>query len=210
MSIEFTKKIRNENNDINSLYLDIYTKLERIYGKDNVDIESIFSIIHGLKQKETFNEYIGDFAQYLAQNQFTKNLEHYSPFSENVVHDLEHKFKEFIRHNFKIKPEDYTHIEKVYNNFFLTLDKKFDNRTIIEKNNFPIQQSWHFFTTNYDTVLEYFWRNYIEYDINDGLKTGFYNSNKIMNPDKFIMDSGMKLIKLHGSLNWLEKNDGTI
>jgi hypothetical protein len=62
MSIEFTKKIKNENNDINSLYFDIYTKLERIYGKDNVDIESIFSIIYGLKQKETFDEYIEDFA----------------------------------------------------------------------------------------------------------------------------------------------------
>jgi hypothetical protein len=59
-------------------------------------------------------------------------------------------------------------------------------------------------------VLEYFWRNYIEYDLNDGLKTGFYNGNKIMDPDKFIKDGGMKLIKLHGSLNWLEKNDGTI
>ncbi len=69
--------------------------------------------------------------------------------------------------------------------------------------------SWTIFTTNYDTCLEYFWREYVR----ETTYTGFVYDEKRQTQ---VLDSSYKggsdlnLVKLHGSLNWMIEPDGSI
>ena len=76
---------------------------------------------------------------------------------------------------------------------------------------------WTFFTTNYNNVIEDFWVKERGYsDLNLGFE--LRNKRKIMYADNFVRNNtnngnpntAMQLVKLHGSVNWIQNKKGEI
>jgi hypothetical protein len=57
---EFYNLVNLKADDRTHFFNKIYHSMEEIYGKDNVDIESIISVIVGLKDKARIKENLGD------------------------------------------------------------------------------------------------------------------------------------------------------
>ncbi len=65
------------------------------------------------------------------------------------------------------------------------------------------------YTTNYDTSLEYFFREFAQIQLN----TGFQHDpvkNAVMFHANVLDQGSLTLVKLHGSVNWFLRDDGLI
>ena len=67
----------------------------------------------------------------------------------------------------------------------------------------------HVFTTNYDSVIEYYCAKK-QIDFTCGFELERFTRRQFWNPELFNDVDGLKLYKLHGSLDWRETNDGKI
>jgi hypothetical protein len=71
---------------------------------------------------------------------------------------------------------------------------------------------WRMFTTNYDTCLEYYWREIVRVGIDTGASPDNVRHVHTIRNEHFLDDNDeLKLLKLHGSINWkIEKRTGEI
>ena len=67
----------------------------------------------------------------------------------------------------------------------------------------------HVFTTNYDSVIEYYCAKK-QIDFTCGFELERFTRRQFWKPELFGEYRGLKLYKLHGSLDWRETNDGRI
>jgi len=67
----------------------------------------------------------------------------------------------------------------------------------------------HVFTTNYDSVVEYYCAEK-HIDFTCGFELERFSRRRFWKPELFRKPQGLKLYKLHGSLDWRETNDGRI
>ncbi|WP_458743259.1 SIR2 family protein [Candidatus Nitrosocosmicus sp. T] len=209
----------DQNKKIINIYDRIYNTLDEYYlGK--VDVEAIMSVVIGLKENTNFAENTGDFGLYQIYRKSTSpnfvfNLD------EDSIEDLnllEQRYKEFIRSSMSFDQHKVDLIEKIYDNFFgvlhsLITKNELDEDTIpYSKINSSLHNNFNIFTTNYDTAIEKYFKDIVEYKEFDTGAIGFDSEIKM---DEFIKrywcrnnETRMKIIKLHGSVNWIkdEKN----
>lgn len=227
--IPFMKKIteyfyeeinRDGNDEQKKLFNSIYGSLATIYGKDKVDLESIMSVIVGLKENRYIDN-IEDLGLFLIQIQGIKNICPIEKYDTKELESLENKFKKFIRNKIILTSTNIDKLREIYFDFFSQLcqvvgcsDRSLE---INDKDTTNTFDKWVFFTTNYDNVLEEYWVKYRKYHILDlGFGGKAENMHKIMEPDKLIesnKDKGirsMQLIKLHGSVNWIRNRQKEI
>jgi hypothetical protein len=75
--------------------------------------------------------------------------------------------------------------------------------------------SWTIFTTNYDLILETFWRGIKEKNLSTGFTNGFLDPKLFLYSSKYGRlkrneHPVMRLVKLHGSVSWLLNKNGKI
>ncbi len=202
-------------NTISGEQLQLYKEIRDILigevDEKNVDIESIFSVIEGLKNYD--RDHIGDLAIYASKKAYPdKSLLKLDITRTNsdVITLLEKSYQKFIREKCRIKPENRKKLFDVYGNFFTGAERF--RAGYAGANNIPFSPGWTFFTTNYDRCLEVFWREHVNIDIHTGFNRSV--SRNILEVENLLRHSQIAvpdLIKLHGSTNWLRhKESGQI
>jgi hypothetical protein len=224
MVSKFLNEIKGENNKENNLFMDIYETLKKDMDS-NVDLESIFTVLEGLKELdlEKMDKVIENYICNKICGQSLKEYYNKNSINKETITNLENKYKHFVRQECKILKEKKLLIKEVYTNLFNSISQKFKNtehndyneyKIRIDGTNINLGHNWIFFTTNYDDSIEYFFGLIEDGDI---LNTGFIQKGKrrIMDPESFMrtnlfLSNQYKLVKLHGSTNWLMEFDGTI
>lgn len=217
---EFYDMIQSNDTKERHLFNQIYESMEAIYGKDNVDVESIISVIIGLKDESKVKENIGDLGLFLL-NKYEPDI--YKPLKAHdsqTLNNLEQTYKNFIRDKVVLKTEGIDSLRKVYEDFFQQVC------SIVNCSNHheaptsdPYENTFHkwvFFTTNYDNAIEEYWINYRKHTMLDlGFKQ-IGTKYPLMYADEFVqrnlsnVNGAMQLVKLHGSANWIRNKQGQI
>ena len=108
----------NNNTEQKILFNEIYQSMEKIHGKDKVDIESIMSVILNLMDHNNFLENIGDFGRFILNKEKLDVKESNYRYDDNVIDMLEKEYKDFIREKVILKTKGIDHSRKVYEDFF--------------------------------------------------------------------------------------------
>lgn len=207
MVIDFRKELQiNEaqNREELKLYDDIIESLNAIV-KTEIDLEMIFTVINNIISKKEvikFNAYqiyyISKLNQELSeiQNEISKNYK--------IAKRLREKYENFIYKKCEITKEDIETIKDIYMPFFTELCKK-----VGPSNDAYTYGQMPIFTTNYDLCIETYWREIIGKDLNTGFEYDKIKNRNILNINKLEKKS-FKLLKLHGSINWLINDDESI
>jgi SIR2-like domain len=217
MTTEFYEWIWKEVSHKKDLFVKIYDILQVIYGEGNVDLEAIMSVITGLKEREHFRENIGELGGFLLRQQGIVNAnQKVEEYDVKILTELEENFKDFIRNKFSFNTQQIDRIRKVYHDFFKQLSSATNSNHGEETNPYTYTaHKWVFFTTNYDNAIEQYWVKYRKYvDLDLGFSHDTHE--KLMNADLFVenylstTNGAMKLVKLHGSINWIKNREGKI
>jgi hemoglobin-like flavoprotein len=220
MTKEFYERMNSNINDQTDLFNKIYYSMEEIYGKDNVDIESIISVIIGLKDKPRVKENLGDLSLFIINRNKSDIYGVYKDVDITTLNDLEYKYKDFIRDKVVLKTKGIDLLRDVYSDFFRQICNivNCSNHRDTPTND-PYENTfskWVFFTTNYDNAIEEYWVNHRRYlDLDLGFRQ-IKTKYPIMEADTFVqtnlsnVQSAMQLVKLHGSANWIRNKLGQI
>ena len=164
------------------------------------DIEHVLELLRALKVfklhplKEFVQKYQPTFNVPSVSN---NNLEQFL----RLVESLEDEIQSDIYRQYEFIPNTINVITQAY---FPLLDMIYKTSNL---NQIPI------FTTNYDRVIEEFC-NHTSITCIDGFKKGANTEDFVWQPADFAKESKkakqiVKLFKLHGSLNWRRRSDGT-
>lgn len=190
---------------------DLYTNIKKTLEEKlhrPVDLETVFTIIDGMLNYST--EKLGLLSLYSA-TEFRKNFP--NELDVKICKLLKERFQEFVREKCIIPEESYTKIRKVYHDFFNRLALELPGaNTVTGFHEYLWNKRWAIFTTNYDTCLEYYWRDVVRGGIDTGFEFDRSRGVNRMEPFKYLReDLGIQLFKLHGSINWLiEKESGEV
>ncbi len=177
---------------------------------DRVDLEAVFSVVDGIAGGLTPRE-LGYLATFFVRRARDPTL--FDPPSseiQNSARRLLGKFEGFVKRVCWVKPEMLNEIMATYINFFPAVKRVlggYAEQLNYKGTAYPLDPNWQMFTTNYDNVLEVFFRGgAAQLSPNISLNTGFdYDprwQSQILNPQRFLQPSGLRLVKLHGSVTW--------
>jgi NAD-dependent SIR2 family protein deacetylase len=183
----------------------LLSKMKNI--QTQVDIEAVFSLIEKLLQENIKNE---DplFYYWKQKNKITENT-----FPYEKLRSIKTKLQDELRKACVLKDTNQSKVFQIYTNFFNTISDGFTNT--LQQEPLRHDRSWTIFTTNYDLCLETVWRDKYEIDV----YTGFKYSGKKFSPDYFLYyykgelldrsthDIITRIVKLHGSINWLKNRE---
>lgn len=180
------------------VYDDIKRTLEERTDQ-GVDLEAIFSVIDGVLNYSP--ERLGVLSLYSAV-EFKRGFP--NKLDLDICRNLKKKFESFVREKCAIPDGSYGHIRMVYRDFFNRIALELKNG-VAKKKECAWRDDWVIFTTNYDTSLEYYWREFA----NAGVSTGFVHNKirklDVLNSSSLLQDGigDIQLLKLHGSVSWL-------
>lgn len=164
-----------------------------------VDLEAIFTVIDGIINYSS--ERLGLLSLYSATG-FKKSFP--NKIDVNICKSLRQKFQTFVRGKCIIPEESFTKIGTVYQDLFNRFALELRAKGTNSRGNYCWQTDWRIFTTNYDTCLEYYWREVARAGISTGFMFDRVRSVNILRPYKFLEQGNqLELFKLHGSVNWL-------
>jgi len=195
------------------VFQDIKKTLEIILNR-TVDLEAIFSVIDGIINYDI--DRFGLLAAYSSMKGFSRipSME----ISTDVCIQLRKKFEIFIRRECMIPEKSYSEINAVYGDLFTKIyESSRSTSSLTHKSSGDISYctTWTFITTNYDTCLEYFWRERVRVKLNTGFRYEERRRTHVLDPNLLTYENtrntdSINLIKLHGSLNWLLEPDSTV
>ena len=213
----------DQNTRLSRKYNEIYNTMNSVW-PNKVDIESIMSVVVGLKEQENIYENIGDFGLYKLQR--NRNLQNNSSvFGNGSVEDiedlklLEERYKSFIREKMLLDPTRIGLINKIYDNFFGALCSAIEQNGVGEnikpysETKSTMHHKFNIFTTNYDTAIEKYFKDKLKYDVD----TGAIGTDSVIDMERFFQtvfckpyDKHLNLIKLHGSINWVRDSNNIL
>jgi hypothetical protein len=205
-SFEIILEEESEPNSIEmyKLYQSVKKTLLAVYGY--VDLESIFSVIDDLAKNITYSE-LGFTSVYILSKFITaENRSIIEDNTKTIANDLLVRFKDFVRKSCTVDNNEDSYIKEVFGCLFRAIASKANRRIIAtnEKKKIPYEK-WPIYTTNYDRVQELCWEGIAE--INDLVREE--NGMSVIKTDN-ISEPSLKLIKIHGSLDWYKLEDGTV
>ena len=190
-----------DQNDENALdqkivYSGIKGRLEQDLGKP-VDLEAVFSVIDGLLNYNT--EKLGLLSIYLANNGFRKPSEEIV----KICKSLSEKFRDFVKNKCEVPEAAFGKIGSVYRDFFNRFALELGGK-VNRQEDYAWCPDWTIFTTNYDTCIEYYWREKARIGIDTGFDFDLVRHVSALRSRRFLQENiGLQLFKLHGSINWL-------
>ncbi len=190
----------------------LYVGVEDVLRKDfdRVDLEAVFSVIDGIAGGLTPKE-LGYLATFFVRRARDQTLfDPPVPEIQNSARRLLGKFQDFVKRVCWVKRDKLNDIMGTYVNFFSTIKRTtggYSEPLTYNGTSYPLDPNWQMFTTNYDNVLEVFFRGgAAQLSPNVSLNTGFDYDRRsqahILNPVRFLEPNGLKLVKLHGSVTW--------
>ena len=160
--------------------LQLYVGVEETLRNDfnRVDLEAMFSVIDGIAGGLTPKE-LGYLATFFVRRARDPSLfTPPPPEIQNSARRLLGKFQEFVKRVCWVKPEMLNEIMSTYVNFFPTVKRAigggYSESLSYKGTNYVLDPNWQLFTTNYDNVLEVFFRGgAAQLSPNISLNTGF-------------------------------------
>jgi len=213
MVSEFQKELTNSSgkgiHDEVQLYSRVAASLRQTFGR--VDLESVFTVVDAIAQGKTLKD-LGYFATFLAKNRRFATLLR-PPLREDreTAQRLRARFEGYVKRVCWVRPDKFSSILSTYLAFFHEVSRVFGSNSSFnhEGTVYNYNQSWDFFTTNYDNVLEVLWRSGIR---QNALNTGFQydptSKSEIWSPTILSQQGQPRLVKLHGSVTWW-REEGT-
>jgi hypothetical protein len=206
----FSTRNRSEDTDAEiKLYDDVESVLREKFG--HVDLESVFTVVDAIAQGKTLRE-IGYYATYRASRKGYDELLNPPPKdSQDTALRLRGRFENFVKRVCWVKAEKLETILDIYLPFLSAVFTVTGGNvsTFLHKGKpYYYNQFWNLFTTNYDNVLEVFWRvGLSQATLNTGFKNDPRTKSEIWNRGS-LLEENLRLIKLHGSITWW-KEQGT-
>lgn len=225
---EFAQHLLQEDKTkLNELYNGIVNIMNSAF-ENNADVESIMSVIVGLKENSRFKENIGDFGLYVLYSKFHSNdmFSNLNHFNRDELEQLETEYKQFIRSKLELNIPIIEKAFAIYDNLFGNLYryygkgdpfKKAEPYSKIDSSYHNMHNHFNIFTTNYDTAVEkYFNAKLKDFTYYTGATNDIYKEKKL-DMDDFVRkcfstqeQSTIRIIKLHGSINWIKDKDGNL
>jgi hypothetical protein len=215
----FNEELQSKDQKEKEVYHTIVNELEKDFGENNIDIETIFSVINGLREYSPTS--ISPLSLYASRFLFGKSLldnkMYLGTTDLETLNSLETHFKNFVRERCALKENSGNRIIEIYSSFFRNLQEegRLDPSSTAHAFKFKYDSNWTFFTTNYDRCIEYFWDSALV-DTRDRLVSGFVDQDRFLDPDWFLRNFGnkyldasgkLRLVELHGSTSWLVRKD---
>jgi hypothetical protein len=167
--------------------------LEKVY--DNVDLESIFSVLGAIERDTKYSDLPFVFNYIFSKFRELKNSGIFTSHEIDIAAKLSTLYKNFVREKCTINHDLYDdEISQIYDRFLKTISISHD-------------EPFHIYTTNYDRVVETYWEG--KEEINDLFK----KVGGLEELDVGLLSSAVgriKLVKLHGSLDWFKLTTGKI
>lgn len=220
MATEFRNVVNDSGNATREQ--EIYNEIIESLGGDmgeNMDIEAIFSVIDGLQEYELEN--IGELSLYLSRRFLHDTLVNREVYPREELRSLESKFQRFIRNSCRLRSQFRGRMVDTYTSFFNAIAEA-SQAPLTTPSNIKYDNRWTMFTTNYDRCLEAFWRENLRINLDTGFSrsTDMGSAEYIFKPDNFLYSYGSeipplknvpgsspRLVKLHGSITWLKRQD---
>jgi hypothetical protein len=166
-----------------------------------VDLESVFTVLLSISQRMKYSD-LGFTSLFAISKVITDPNRNIATEGEQIAaEELLKIYKTFVRQACRLKDSKERRITEVYSDFFEKLCS-YSNQKI---KGYTYPHDCSIYTTNYDTVIETYWRGIAH--INDLWKNT--NGMWTLQVDQRAGDM-LDLIKLHGSLDWFGLTDGTI
>ena len=203
MVTKFEEETKKENPPELQLYSKIKKIQESAYGYGYVDIESIFSVIQGIA-KETKLREMGHLPFYYISNQ---NLQ--KEFTSDEIQNaqkLQIRLEDFIKKEC-VSPLSAEEKNDVYQNSYHALFSHIPGKkNEYEDNKYAIE--WRAYTTNYDSIFEDFWADYLK--LKDYFMNDQNSKHEVLSTTSAPNSDALSLIKLHGSIDWVKEKSGKI
>ena len=190
------------------LYSRVASSLKQAFGR--VDLESVFTVVDAISQGKTLKD-LGYFATFLAKNRFPTLLRPPPREDQQIAQRLKARFEGYVKRVCWVRPDKLSSILSTYLAFFNEVSRAIGSNSqfIHEGAGYNYNQSWDFFTTNYDNVLEVLWRSGIrQYALNTGFQNEPTSKLEVWSPTILSQQNQPRLVKLHGSVTWW-KEEGT-
>jgi hypothetical protein len=190
----------------------LYRYIKRILISTNgyADLESVFSIIEDISNNIEYKE-LGFSPTYVLSKyeKVLRGKKISSVKEQKAAINLLKMYKTFVRDQCKVKGPMEERISEVYKELFDALGNKYNYFESL-KGNDGKDYRYGFcpiYTTNYDSEIETYWRGIAL--INDLWKDE--KGIKVLDVGNISSDAiDIKLVKLHGSLNWFKLKDGKV
>lgn len=210
-----------DNKNMINLFDNLRNAIETKLGKDSLDIEMMMSIIINQRNHDNIENELEDFTLFLIRFFDLSLGKMLGVHSKQTYLDLETEYKKFIRKMCLIEGKGIDQLVKVYKSLFdhfaillrepQNIGKKYP--TLEEQ--FSELKHTIVFTTNYDTAIEMYCEHIGYPHIDTGAIRNSMITKKYINVDEFLeryigKESRLRLIKLHGSVNWFKNKDEKI
>jgi SIR2-like domain len=203
------KQLREESEgyskEMYNLYQNIRKSLKATYRY--VDLESIFSVIEDISRNVRFSD-LGVTSAYVLSHSTglrgNKNIA--NRIEKRLANRLRLRIKGITRNVCTLNYGEDSHIKEVFYPIYTAVASGGRQHYVQEVNDKKIlYENWPIYTTNYDRVQEIYWEG------NANLNDLITNDKNIYRIDLArITEPSLKLIKLHGSLDWYMLDDGSV
>jgi hypothetical protein len=190
-----------------SIYSNVKDIICDTYGY--ADLESVFTVIESLSHNIEYKE-LGFTSIYVLSNygKEIKNKLIASPNEQKAAIKLLQLYKDFVRSACKEEDTMEDHITNCYKELFDMLGDKYKFDTVTGDDDLKYRYGpCSIYTTNYDSVIERYWKGV------SPIMDLWKDDKGITVLDPAIVLSGemdVKLVKLHGSLDWFKLKNGRI
>ncbi len=214
---EFVASFEKELNDTSTgaspmevnLYSSVTKSLKAAF--DYVDLESVFSVIQAIARNARFSElgFVPAYALHLKGIDLAEGTYAPNDGDKQAASLLLERFRRHVRLKCVVGEEQNERIDSVYRNFFEAVGTVFGGYTVKYQSTEYRHGDWAVYTTNYDNVLERFAAGVLQ--INDlfqdaGALRSVLNTNRVSEEG----NGRIKLVKLHGSVDWFRLSDGQV
>jgi len=201
MVTKFEDDLNEKKSPEKNLYHQIKQSLAEGFESSRIDIESVFSVIHGIATGITPKS-MGTFPYYYVHRFATE--QNFSQQEIDAAKKLREELEKFIKKECQYdgSNDDLKELfERSYDVFF----KHIQGAQKFNASNLQYKSDWRAYTTNYDLIYENYWAELAPVD-------DYFESRANALP---VFDSTKGLgeisfIKLHGSLDWEKLEDGKI
>src|SRR3989441_4214856 len=163
MVVQFKDELSKQSGKDIEEELQLYTGVEAVLRNDfdRVDLEAVFSVIDGIAGGLTPKE-LGYLTTFFVRRARDPTLfDPPSPVIRNSARRLLGRFEDFVKRVCWVKPEMLNDIMATYVNFFPVVKNTlggYSEHLNYNGTDYNIDPNWQMFTTNYDNVLEVFFR----------------------------------------------------
>lgn len=222
MSREFDKHIGSyQNEKVVELYREVRQYLQEAWSEDP-DLEAVFTVIEDLSREVKLRD-VGFTATYICRA-IMKEKTGKDPGNlgisgtrsgiSDTAKELRQEFEDYVKQQCWIKDSSLDRISMVYADFFTKIAGPIGVHTSAMRPNRQkclVPSGTSIYTTNYDLCLEWFFMQHLKGDLvlNLGFDFDKKSNLNVFRPD-MLRQPNLKLVKLHGSLDWFLNANGDV